>query len=179
MRVLVAHASRHGATGEIAERIAARLGEAGLTVTAGNVDDYARVDTFDAAVIGSAVYLSHWLKPAAKFVRRHQEVLADKPVWLFASGPLGDDPVDEHGEDKVEVARPKEFEEFAALAPQGMAVFFGAYDPDAEAIGMAERVVKHMPASAESPLEAGDFRDWDAIDAWAAEIAEALTGATV
>jgi menaquinone-dependent protoporphyrinogen oxidase len=39
---------------------------------------------------------------------------------------------------------------------------------------MAERFMHLMPASARNAMPAGDFRDWPAIDAWAAEIAGAL-----
>ncbi len=53
------------------------------------------------------------------------------------------------------------------------AVVFGAYDPDAPAVGLGERFVQHMPA-ARAALPAGDFRDWPAIDAWAAQIAAEL-----
>jgi len=38
---------------------------------------------------------------------------------------------------------------------------------------MVERVVRLMPAS-KRILPTGDFRDWDAIDAWAREIAAEL-----
>ena len=51
--------------------------------------------------------------------------------------------------------------------------FFGAYDPDAPPIGLGERLVQHMPAP-RAALPAGDFRDWPAIDAWAAQIAAEL-----
>ena len=52
-------------------------------------------------------------------------------------------------------------------------MFFGAWDPSAPPIGMAERLVRLMPASKDS-MPGGDFRDWAAIDAWAAEIAADL-----
>ncbi len=179
MRVLVAHASRHGATAGIAERIAADLGEAGLTVTVGHVEDFERVDTFDAVVVGGAIYIGSWLKPATKFVKHHREALAGRAVWLFGSGPVGEDTVDDHGTDVLVSSRPKEFDELEALIePRGTRIFFGAYDPDAEPVGMAERAMKLMPA-AKAALPAGDFRDWDAIDAWAAEIAEELAPSRV
>jgi menaquinone-dependent protoporphyrinogen oxidase len=54
-------------------------------------------------------------------------------------------------------------------------VFFGAYDPTAPAIGLGETLMRRMPAAAKT-LPAGDFRDWDAIESWAAEIATALAG---
>src|SRR5688500_8454366 len=88
-RILVAYASRHGATREIAERIAATLTVARQEATALSVEDAADLSTFDAIVIGGATYYGSWLKEAAAFVRRNQLVLATRPVWLFSSGPLG------------------------------------------------------------------------------------------
>ena len=81
---------------------------------------------------------------------------------------------DEQGRDVLEVTRPKEFDELTELLhPRGEHVFFGAYDPGAEPVGLGERVVRHMPA-AQGAMPAGDFRDWAAIEAWAREIAESL-----
>ena len=177
MRVLVAYASRHGSTQGIAERIAESLRAAGLEAEARPVSEVKSVTEHDAFVIGSAAYMFHWLKEAKEFVTRHRAVLAERPVWLFSSGPLGTDLVDEDGRDIFEATRPKEFAELQALLrPRGDHVFFGAWDPDAPAIGMAERFVRLMPAS-KTTLPAGDFRDWAAIDAWAAEIAAALRAA--
>jgi menaquinone-dependent protoporphyrinogen oxidase len=179
MRVLVAHASRHGATAGIAERIAKDLEATGLTVTVGHVEDFDRVDTFDAVIVGGAIYIGSWLKPATKFVKHHHEALAGRPVWLFGSGPVGEDTIDEHGTDILDASRPKEFDALETLiGPRGTQIFFGAYDPDAEPLTMAERALKLMPA-AKAALPAGDFRDWDAIDAWADAIAHHLTEATV
>jgi hypothetical protein len=48
-------------------------------------------------VIGAAAYMFHWLKDATRFVKRHHRLLAERPVWLFSSGPLGTDLVDEDG----------------------------------------------------------------------------------
>lgn len=176
MNVLVAYASRHGSTGGIAERIAAGLREAGLSAEARPDTEIGDVDAYDAFVIGSAAYMFHWLKDATRFVRRHWALLAGRPVWLFSSGPLGTDRVDEQGDDALEATRPKEFDELAALVhPRGNQVFFGAWDPEAPPVGLVERTVRHLPAAEATP--AGDLRDWAAIDAWAADIARELLAA--
>ena len=174
MRVLVAYATRHGATAGIAERVAAALTAAGLSAEARPVEDVKDVEPYDAAVLGGAAYMFHWLKPAVTFARRHRKELAARPVWLFSSGPLGTDLVDKDGKNVLETTRPKEFDELTKLLhPRGEQVFFGAYDPDASPAGLGERLVQHMPA-ARAALPAGDFRDWPAIDAWAAQIAAEL-----
>jgi menaquinone-dependent protoporphyrinogen oxidase len=177
MRILVAYASRHGATRGIAERIAQTLERGGLEVTVRPVEEAGDVEVYDAYVIGSAAYMGSWLKEATQFVLRHRNLLASRPVWLFSSGPIGTETVDAKGRDVLEASEPTEFAEFAtAIHPRGERVFFGAYDPDAKPIGLAERlgaVFTRMPAVREV-LPAGDFRDWPAIEAWADGIARDL-----
>lgn len=175
MRVLVVYASRHGATQGIAERIAATLGQRAIEVTVRRAEQAGDVADYDAVVVGSAVYVVHWLKEAAEFVRHNRSVLASRPVWLFGSGPLGTNTVDAQGRDVRAEAEPREFAEFReAIRPRGDRVFFGAYDPDTKPIGLMERFVRKMPA-ARAELPAGDFRDWDEIEAWAATIADELS----
>ncbi len=174
MTVLVTYASRHGSTTGIAERIAAGLRAAGLSVDVRPVDDAGDIAGYDAFVIGSASYMFHWLKPATEFATRHRSVLVERPVWLFSSGPLGTDLVDKRGRDVFETSRPKEFAQLQTLLePRGDRVFFGAWQADAPAVGIAERLFRLTPQS-KAALPAGDFRDWPAIDAWAVEIASAL-----
>jgi menaquinone-dependent protoporphyrinogen oxidase len=178
MKILVAYASKHGATKGIAERIAQTLGRAGLDVSLKPVDDAGPIEAYDAFVIGSAAFMGGWMGEATTFVRRHRDALAIRPVWLFSSGPVGTERLDAKGRDQLTAARPKEFDEFArAIQPRDERVFFGAYDPDAAPAGLAEalmtRFMRVMPA-ARNALPAGDFRDWPAIEAWADGIAREL-----
>ena len=116
----------------------------------------------------------HWLKDATEFVNRNQALLAIRPTWLFSSGPIGTDTVDKQGRDVLESSIPKEFPGLReAIHPRGEKVFFGAVDPAAKPIGIAERLMSVMPAGKDA-LPKGDFRDWPAIDAWADEIARDL-----
>lgn len=176
-KVLVAYASRHGATAGIAERIAQALERRGLEVTLESAASVHEVSGFDAFVIGSAAYMGRWLGDATMLVRRHTEALRGRPVWLFSSGPIGTDLVDSKGRDVIEACEPEEFGTLgAALSPRDRKVFFGAYDPDAPAVNLVERlgsVFTRMPAI-RAQMPAGDFRNWPAIEAWASGIADEL-----
>lgn len=177
MRVLVAYATRHGSTAGIAEKIADTLRAAGLSADAVPVKEVRALDDYDAVVIGGAAYMLHWLKDATAFTRRHREELLQRPVWLFSSGPLGTDLVDDDGKDVREACRPREFEKLTAvLHPRGERVFFGAWDPEAPPASLGERMLRHLPASRDA-MPAGDFRDWPAIEAWARDIAAELRAA--
>jgi menaquinone-dependent protoporphyrinogen oxidase len=173
MKVLVAYASRHGATQGIAERIAATLARHGLVVELQRAERVGSVDRYDAVVIGAAAYMGRWLKEATELVRWQADALRRRPVWLFSSGPIGPEQIDKKGRDVLEATRPRDFGELAQLIePRETRVFFGAFDPDAAPVGVAERIMAMTPARRAMP--AGDFRDWPAIEAWADGIAAAL-----
>lgn len=172
MRVLVAYASDHGATAGIAERIAERLRADGLDVELAEASAARDPASFDACVIGSAVYIGRWRKAALAFVNGHRDSLAMRPVWLFSSGPLGDEPLDEQGRDRLETAVPEVAPELVqAVGAREHKVFFGALNPDD--LPLIPRLMRLLPAGRRLLAE-GDFRDWPEIDAWADSIAAAL-----
>ncbi len=174
MRVLVIHSSRYGATQGIAERIAAILRQHSHETTvqsAQYADDPAE---YDAVVIGSAIYYFHWRKYATKYVRRYRDVLANRSVWLFSSGPLGTETKDAQGRELCVVLEPKEIAEFRqTIKPRDHRVFFGALEPGT--VGFTHRLMLKLPANRDHALfPEGDFRDWSDIEAWAGSIALAL-----
>src|SRR6478735_11803045 len=88
-RVLVASASKHGSTEEIAQAIADVLLAHGLCVDVRRMEDVATALPYEAYVLGSAVYMGNWLRVAHRFVDRHSELIRTRPTWLFSSGPIG------------------------------------------------------------------------------------------
>jgi menaquinone-dependent protoporphyrinogen oxidase len=158
MRVLIAYASKHGSTQEIAERIASGLEQNGVTADLRPANGVDELDACDGVVIGSAVYIGRWMKEATEFVERVRPELARSRVWLFSSGPLGDQP----GVDPPQIA---ELE--TSLNVVQHRLFAGAMSKDR--LSLVERA---MVKGVKAPY--GDFRDWGAIDWWAAAIAKDL-----
>jgi menaquinone-dependent protoporphyrinogen oxidase len=189
-KVLVVYASRHGATRGIARRIGDVLRTEGLEVDVAPADHAAGVGGADGVVVGSAVYMGSWLKEAVEFVKRNEVRLAELPLWFFSSGPLPGssrskgpsvDPLtDALGPEDGPGSggRKKVAEISAATSPKDHRVFLGAFDPNDPAKVTSERLVRMLPA-VKNALPAGDFREWDAIDAWAHEIAATLTSPVV
>ena len=168
-KVLVAYGTKYGGTAEIAEKIGQVLREAGLHADVLRADRVSDVSPYHAVVLGSGVYIGRWRKEAAKLLKSNEQALAERPVWLFSSGPTDEG-------DPVELTEgwrfPKALQPIVdRIQPRDIAVFHGVMDE--KKLNVFERwVIKRVGA----PL--GDFRDWDAITAWAAAIADALKEAS-
>ena len=166
MRILVAVATRHGATQGIADSIGEVLREHGLDCTVARVEAIASVSEYDAIVLGSGIYAGHWLKSAREFAEAHSEELAARPTWLFSSGPI--ESAESVG--ALESGPVKDARLLAErIGARGEQTFAGRLELDE--LGRGERMVARIVRSPE-----GDFRDWDAIRAWAGQIANDLTG---
>jgi menaquinone-dependent protoporphyrinogen oxidase len=165
MAILVTYASKHGTTQEIAERITYKLRQLGKTAERRSLKSVESLAGYEAVVLGSAIYYGSWLKEATQFVHHHQEELGSLPLWLFSVGPLGTEVKDTE-------EQPKELAEFRqTLSFREHRLFFGALDHNQ--LSFAERMVAKAVRAPE-----GDFRDWKAIEDWAATIARELTPAT-
>ena len=164
--ILIAYASKYGATKEIAQKIGEVFRQADLQVDVFPVDGSLDISPYKAIILGSAVYVGKWQKEAVEFLRANEKILARRPVWIFSSGPTGEgDPVE-----LVEGVRlPAALQPVAnRIQPRDIAVFHGYINP--EKINPIEKwAIKSL---VKKPF--GDFRDWDAITSWARSIAESL-----
>lgn len=166
-RVLVAYGTKNGSTAEIAQAIAEELRrhqhEADC-VDAGAVGDVA---PYDAVVLGSAVYVKRWRREARGLLRRQRRELSEKPVWVFSSGPVGEQ------KDETKAAQWAEPRRTMAMVERLGArehVVFGGRVP-LEPHNFLERAMLKN-----TPPEFADRRNWDEIRAWGAKIAAELSG---
>ena len=160
MRILVSAATKHGATAEIAEVIGEELRNGGHQVSVAEPAAVADAASYDAFVLGSAVYAGRWLDDARDLVEENAAALRSKPVWLFSSGPIGEPPKpDEEPVDAGPLV--------TATGAREHRVFAGKIDRSG--LGLGEKAIVIALRAPE-----GDFREWDAIRAWATGIARAL-----
>ena len=162
-KILVAYATRTGSTAEVADAIARRLCDAGLSAEVRPVTEVARLDGYSGAVLGSAVRYSAWLPEMTNFISANRDALSAMPVAFFTMHmlALGDDPA-------AEAERAKYTAQARGLVtPADEAFFEGMIDPARLSLldRLAVRLVK-------SPV--GDRRDWDRIAGWADGLAPRL-----
>ena len=164
MKILVTTASKHGATAEIGDAIAGKLREHDLEVEVHEPGDVQSLTGYDAVVHGSAIYAGRWLDSARRFSERHHATLRRLPVWLFSSGPIGDplEPAEEPADGHRLLGE---------LEAREHRTFPGRVN--SSDLGWVERTITKMVKAPD-----GDFRDFDAIRIWAAEIADQLAPTT-
>ena len=144
-KVLVAYASKHGATVEIAKTIADKLRERHLAVDCRPAGSVENLLGYDAVIIGSAVYFNRWRPEAMRFLRRHASQLADLPFWTFSSGPVGTTPA------SMELEPHRERTAAEMLHARGHVVFGGRVQPGGHDLlrrALVNRIPPPLPRSA-------------------------------
>ncbi|MER7576667.1 flavodoxin domain-containing protein [Streptomyces sp. NPDC126514] len=160
--VLVAYGTTNGSTAQIAAAIADVLRKDGLTADVLPARTVASVSSYDAVVVGGGLYAGRWHKDARRFVRRHGRALAERPLWLFSSGPL-----DPSASERDIPPVPGVKKAMTRLDARGHITFGGCLEEGAKGwvAGLILRSGK-----------GGDFRDFTAIEEWAGRVAAELAG---
>lgn len=163
-KILVAYATRAGATQGVAETIAAVLRQDGTSVDLRPAKDVKDVSGYDAAVIGSAVNAGQWMGPAKKLVEKQQAALNKMPVAFFTVCLTMADPTEENCKTAAAYLDPLR----QIVQPVSEAAFAGAVDYKKLNFVLAA-IIKKMGA------KEGDFRDMEAVRAWARELPAAFS----
>jgi menaquinone-dependent protoporphyrinogen oxidase len=162
--VLVGYATRHGSTQEVAEAVAATLRECGLAVDIQPMREVRSLAGYSAVVLGAPLYMFRWHKDALRFLSRQREALTQRPVAVFALGPVHD-PYDEKEWQDSRAQLDKELAKYPWFTPVALEMFGGKFDP-AKLRFPINLLAGQEPAS--------DVRDWTAIRAWASNLAAQL-----
>ncbi len=170
MKILVAYATTHGSTAEIAKFIGQILAEHDAQVTVEAVENITSVTDYDAFVIGTPIYGGMWLTQMSHFLDTFEAELARKPVyfWISCIRVLEQDGY-QHALDNY-IHKPT----LEKIGVKTVAVFAGKLKLDA--IDWNERWT--LSAKYDGSVLPGtrddDFRDWNAIRAWASKVRDEL-----
>ena len=195
MKVLVVYTTNAGSTGEVADVIGETLAQNGTHVDVRQIKDVSDVSAYDAVLVGGPMILG-WHAEAVRFVETHRRDLSQKPVAYFltalsltTSPGTGVDAVPVYLDPSLakpprnggKLSRTERFTTVAAYlepaltkAPQVKPVSAGFFAGklDYGRLNLFQKLFVRFIIRAEE----GDFRDWNAIRAWADEVHEALLG---
>jgi len=149
--LLLAYATKHGSTKEVAESMAETLAASGHLVDVRAAADVRDLDGYDGVILGGALYMGRWHGDAVGFLERHRHALATIPIAVFAIGPHTLADADVAGS-RAQLDRA--LAKVPDVSPSAVAIFGGVVDPSKLRFPL-------------SRMHASDARDWQAIAAWA------------
>jgi menaquinone-dependent protoporphyrinogen oxidase len=165
-KVLVAYATVHGSTQEIAGVIAETMRSQGLEVDVLPARNVRSLENYSAVVLGAPLYMFRWHKEAKQFLNRLRGAITQGiPVAIFAGGPFGESK--EEGIQQVRKNLDSEVGKFTWLTPISVELVGGRFDP--AALRFPYNLIPAM-----KQLPPSDLRDWDAIRAWATGLIEKI-----
>ncbi len=165
-KILVTYATGAGSTTGVAEAIGTTLQSVGAEVEVRHAKEVTDVSCYQAVVIGSGIRAGHIYGDMLKFLKQHATALRNVPVAYFVVCLTMNEPTEEHCKEVNAYLDPVR-ENFPDIKPVDVGLFAGEMDFKKLALPI-RALIKAM----KSPE--GDFRDWDAIRAWAEDIAPQL-----
>ena len=162
-KILVTYATRAGSTAEVAASVAEVLSATGATVDVKPVTAVHEVKGYDAVVVGSAIRMGHWLPEAVEFVKANRESLSHIPTAYFlVSGFLQEDTPEMRRRVLAYLDPVRKI-----LEPTSIGLFAGKIDYSR--MDWQDRTIAEAISSSEA-----DWRNWEAIRAWAHELQTSL-----
>jgi len=154
--ILVAYATKHGSTREVADWVADALRAHGLEADVRPAAEVETLTPYDGVVLGGALYMGRLHGDARAFIRRLRDELMGVPFAAFALGP-GTLEADDVARSRKQLDAA--LEKVPEIEPFAVAIFGGVVAPE-----KLRFPLNRMPAS--------DRRDWSAIEAWATTVAD-------
>ncbi len=156
--ILVAYASKCGATAETAEFIGRRLSGLGQSIDLMPTRRVRSLSGYGAVILGSACYMGKLLGEAQDFAEKFLASASNIPVALFSLGLTAREKTPEKTQEALAYFDPLR----AYVTPAAVAAFPGRIRYDT--LPLLYRTMAQ--ADKEGTLAEGDYRDWDAVGAW-------------
>jgi menaquinone-dependent protoporphyrinogen oxidase len=155
-KILVSYASQCGSTGEVAQAIGRTLCAAGAAVDVRRAQGVNDVSAYRAVIVGSAVYMRRLMPEAVTFVEANRTALSQVPVAYFVvCGTLKEDTDETHRQAAAFLDPLRQ-----TVPPVSEGLFGGVMDY--AKVSLLQQLIIRVMGEGE-----GDFRNWDAIGAWA------------
>jgi menaquinone-dependent protoporphyrinogen oxidase len=158
-RVLVTYASKYGSTGGVADAIGKELCSKDVATDVLQIKNVGDISSYQAVVIGSAIYMGKWMSEAVDFVKKNKDILRQVPVAYFLACMTLSHPTEEKRAEVLSYMDPI-IKAVPEIKPVAIGTFAGAMDYN-NLSWLNKKILK----SKGTPE--GDFRDWNAIRAWA------------
>lgn len=169
-KVLVTYASQGGAAAGVAEAIGKVLSANNTPVEVLPIRDVRDLASYHAVVIGSAVHSGQWMPEAMAFVERNESKLRQMPTAIFQVCMMLAAKNESYRNMVPGWLAPLR----SRLRPVAEASFAGALWPDRYS-KLSEKLGLRIFLGT-IQLKPGDYRDWDAIRAWAERIRPSICG---
>jgi menaquinone-dependent protoporphyrinogen oxidase len=156
-RVLMTYATKAGSTAEIAVRMGETLSRRGLSVDVLPLSKVTDLGPYQSVFLGSAIRVGNVLPEVTNFIQANQAALQKMPLNLFVVCMTLNEDTEANRQTVSAYLEPVR----ALVKPASEGLFAGVMD--LKKLPFFERLmIKAMKAPQ------GDFRNWDAITAWAA-----------
>lgn len=165
-KVLIAYSSKAGSTSEIAAAIGDVLNKSGMDVTVERINNVKDLSAYQAVVIGSLIRMGAWASEAKKFVENNKATLSKVPTAYFTACDTMKKDTPENRATVNGYVEPIH----KILMPVESGMFAGKMDTSK--LNFIDRKIIEMMSKGENPN--ADYRDWNAIKAWAEKLVPLL-----
>jgi menaquinone-dependent protoporphyrinogen oxidase len=193
-KILVTYSTKSGSTGEVADAIGKALRERGMTVNVYPARDVTEVSSYDAVIAGTPILYGKWHPEVVRFLEKQQEFLSRIPVAFFITC-MELTKTDEENRSNILIyidpllgrppRRDNKFNLFEKghllsaflepmlkkvpeIKPSNVGVFRGKLDYSK--LDFFSSLVMKLIWLIYKRAPEGDFRNWEAIQSWAASL---------
>ncbi len=172
-RILITYDTKHGATATVAKMIfdticATASGAASVDLVFVENLDPAAIESYDAVIIGSPIYMGKWLRGITRLLRGHHAALAKVNSAFFITCTY----IKEDGnvpplDDIVKMYMDPVLSKYSDIEPVSLGVLAGEFE-------FSELYFFEWFLMKISGFEEGDFIDKAKVDAWATEVWDSI-----
>jgi len=163
-KILVVYASEYGSTAGVAEAIGKELCNKGASVDVRLAKKVTHLSSYRGVILGSPIYKGKWMPDAVRFIEENSGVLSKIPVAYFVVCMTMQNPTEDNRRKALAYLDPV-LHSVPQVKPVKVGLFAGALRYDK----LSWLMIKILKSKG---LQEGDFRNWDTIRAWAANLYE-------